>query len=410
MMHRRVLAAAAIAFLLCSGTYSENGLFWLQFLGPNRDGTTKDEGFVKSWLNNGLKEHWRISIGEGYSGVTVWGDHVYTMDSNGKDEFVVSLSAGNGKEVWRVRTGSSPRDVYGGYGPRVTPSIDRDALFTVSAEGTLFALEAGSGKTIWTRFLARDLNWRPPAEGTSSSPLVKDGRIYLMNGGAGGKAVAAFDRDTGKTLWTSQEDRASYSSAVRWDWNGVPQVLFLTGANLFSLEAASGRLLWKYPWATYDFVNAATPVVVPPDRVFISAGYDQGAAFLQVIQNKDGSMRTQEIWRNREMKNHFNNSVYHENAFYGFDNAVFKAIDAQTGQTLWREKGFGMGSVLLAGEYLLILSDSGELSCAKADRKQLNVERTIQVLKGKTWTPPSLAGNKIYLRNHSQAVCYQPAD
>jgi outer membrane protein assembly factor BamB len=378
-----------------------------QFLGPHRNGTVPDDAFVKEWLGGELGKVWSVTIGEGFSGISVAGDRIFTMDSDGKDEFVLSLSANDGKELWRIHAGLSPRDVYGGYGPRVTPSVANEKLYTVTAQGELWALKADSGELVWKRQLQTDLGWRPPAEGTSCSPLVQDGRIFLIIGGADGKAVASFHAKSGKTLWTSQDDRPSYSSAVYGNYEEYQQVLFLTGSNLFAVDALQGKSLWKYSWPTYDFVNVTTPILVPPDRVFISSGYDQGAALLQIGKNKDG-LFVKEVWRNREMKNHFNNSVYFDGAFFGFDNAILKAIDAATGQTLWREKGFGTGSLILAGSYLVILSDSGEIACAKADQKSLKIEKRQKVLQGKTWTPPSLSNGFIFLRNQQEAICLKP--
>lgn len=396
----------ALILLLCSTAFSASD--WPQFLGPDRNGTIEAPVFVEGFLKSGIKELWRVPIGEGYAGLAIQSGRVFTMDRKGKNEFLVALQSSNGKVLWRVQTGSSPDDVYGGLGPRVTPSVDRDLVFTVSAQGELLAFRADSGKLLWERALASDLGWRPPAEGTSCSPLVQDGRIYLIVGGSNGKAFAAFDRNTGRTLWTSQEDRTSYSSPIRWDFGGVKQVLFLSGSNLFSLNADSGKLLWKYAWPTYDFVNVATPIIFLPDRVFISAGYDQGAAMLRIQKNNDGTMKVVEIWRNREMKNHFNNSVHYDSVLYGFDNAILKGVDAQTGQTLWREKGFGTGSIVRAGSHLLILSDSGKLVFAKADREALREAATFQALRGKSWTPPSLAEGRIFLRNHTEIVCLAP--
>ena len=400
------LVLALISFLFALTVIADD---WPQFLGPNRDGTTADAAFVQAWLKSGIKEQWRVPIGEGYSGIAAQGNRLFTMDSDGKNEFIVALQSSDGKQLWRTRTGSSPNDVYGGLGPRVTPSADGELVFTVSAQGDLFGFRAENGQVLWKRALATELGWRPPAEGTSCSPLIQDGRIYLMIGGSNGKAFAAFDRTTGKTIWISQNDRTSYSSPIRWDFAGVKQSLFLSGSNLFSLNADTGKLLWKYPWPTYDFVNVATPLVLPPDRVFISAGYDQGAAMLRIQKDRNGSLQIVEVWRNREMKNHFNNSVFYGTVIYGFDNAIFKAIDAQTGQTLWREKGFGTGSIVRAGDYLLILSDSGELVCAKADAKALRILKRIQALQGKSWTPPSLTKGRIFLRNHTEVVCFAPA-
>jgi outer membrane protein assembly factor BamB len=349
-----------------------------------------------------------MPVGEGYSGIAVQGDRLYGMDSNDSSEFVFSRRVSDGVELWRVRTGVAPAEVYGGLGPRVTPAVDGARLVTTSAEGVLLALESASGRTVWSRALAAELGWRPPAEGVSSSPLLADGRVYVLNGGAGGRALAAFDAATGRTLWTSQDDRTSYSSPVRWDVNGVPQALFLAGSTLFSVEPASGRLLWKYPWPTYDFVNVATPLVVAPDRVFISSGYDQGAALLRVKRGPAGSLEVEQVWRNREMKNHFNNSVLHAGVLYGFDNAILKAVDLETGVTLWRERGFGKGSVIGLGDHLVMLGEEGELALVEPSREGLKVRARISALTGRSWTPPSPAYGQIFLRGPSEIVCLGP--
>jgi outer membrane protein assembly factor BamB len=382
---------------------------WPQFLGPRRDGTSPDGDLVKGWLERGLRVLWRVRVGEGYSGLAAQAERLYGMDSHAGSEFLFALRAADGSELWRVRTGTSPGDVYGGLGPRVTPSVDGDTVTTLSGEGELLALDAEIGRVRWRRSLRNELGWRRPAEGAAGSPLVADGRVYLVNGGAGGRALVAVELHSGRVLWTAQDDRTSYSSAVRWDHAGVPQVLFLAGSTLFSLEPGSGRLLWRYPWPTHDFVNVATPIVLPGGRVFISSGYDQGAALLEVRKGQERSLDVKELWRSRELRNHFGNSIHHAGALYGFDNAILKAVDAATGRALWRERGFGQGSLVLVGDYLVILSEDGELVAAQASREALAVRARQRVLEGRCWTPPSVARGRVYLRSPSEIVALAPA-
>jgi outer membrane protein assembly factor BamB len=377
---------------------------WPQFLGPERNGTTPERVFVESWKTRGhLRERFRVAVGEGFSSVVVGGGRAYSMDTDGASEFVLALGADDGAPLWKLPIGSSPRDNYGGHGPRTTPTLDSDRLFVLSAEGKLLALEAATGKTLWLRDLAKDYGFRPPAEGAASSPLVHGGRVVVMVGGASGPTVGAFERATGKTVWTALDDRASYSSPVLLPLAGETQLLVLTARRLVALAPEGGALLWIYPWETYDGVNVATPILAGDDRVFISSGYDQGAALVEV-----GRERARPLWRNREMKNHFNNSVHHEGVLYGFDMAFLKAVDAATGETLWRARGFGTGSLVVAGNHLVVLSDAGEIALAETSRTTLSVLRRQQVLAGRTWTPPSVAEGRIYLRNAEEIVALEP--
>jgi hypothetical protein len=147
----------------------------------------------------------------------------------------------------------------------------------------------------------------------------------------------------------------------------------------------------------------ATPILAGGDRVFISSGYDQGAALLKVTANG-----REELWRNREMKNHFNNSVHHEGVLYGFDGAFLKALDATTGSILWRERGFGTGSLILAGGHLVVLSEEGELALAAPSRTELRVLSRVSALEGQSWTPPSLARGRLYVRNQREIASFAP--
>jgi outer membrane protein assembly factor BamB len=195
---------------------------------------------------------------------------------------------------------------------------------------------------------------------------------------------------------------------VRWNAHGVAQALFLGGTTLLSVDPATGRLLWKHPWPTYDFVNAATPLVLAPDRVFVSSGYDQGAALLRVKPSGSGGLAVEEIWRSRAMKNHFNNSVHFEGVLYGFDESLLAALDAATGERLWRERGFGKGSIVRVGRHLIVLSEEGELALVHPSREGARVLKRQPALNGRSWTPPSVAGGRVFLRSVSALVCLAP--
>jgi outer membrane protein assembly factor BamB len=355
------LLTGAIAVAVAPG-----GADWPQFLGPARDGRSPDRVLVPGWLERGLRERWRRPVGEGYASVVVVGERLYSMDADGASEFVFSRRVSDGSELWRVRMGSSPRDVYGGLGPRVTPTFDRGALYLTTAELDLVALRADDGRVLWRRALRREVGARPPAEGHAAAVLVEGERLFAVVGGSGGRSVAAFDRATGKPLWSALDDRASYSSPVALTLGGRRQLLFLTATHLRALDPDTGTPLWSHSWPTYDGINVATPLLVAPDRVFLSAGYDQGAVLLRVRPGASG-LAASEVWRNKAMKNHFNNSVLHGGTLYGFDSSLLKAVDAASGRTAWAERGFGKGSLIVAAGHLIVLGEDGELALVRAD-------------------------------------------
>jgi outer membrane protein assembly factor BamB len=395
---------------------------WPQFLGPTRDGHSPDRVLVPGWLERGLRERWRTPVGEGYSGLAVAGDRLVSMDSDGGSEFVFARSLADGREVWRVKLGLSPRDVYGGLGPRVTPTFDRGVLYLTTAGLDLVALSADTGRELWRQPLGRAMGARPPAEGNSASVLVERDRLFAVVGGSSGRSAAGFDRASGRLLWSALDDRASYASPVVLTLAGRPQVLFLTATHLRALEPASGRLLWSHPWPTRDGVNAATPIQAGPDSVFISSDYDQGAALIRVVaagraEPKSGSgsaatagpdLAPSEVWRSKAMKNHFNNSVLVGGTLYGFDGFLLKAVDAASGRALWAERGFGEGSLIAAAGHLVVLGEDGELALVRADPARADVRARLPVLNGRCWTPPALAGGRLYLRNAREVVALEP--
>ena len=104
------------------------------------------------------------------------------------------------------------------------------------------------------------------------------------------------------------------------------------------------------------------------------------------------------------MKNQFSSSVLHNGILYGFDDATFKAIDAATGNERWKQRGFGHGSLILAGGHLIVLSDRGKLALVSATPDEYRELGSAQVLEGKCWTSPSLADGRLYVRNEEQLI------
>jgi len=169
------------------------------------------------------------------------------------------------------------------------------------------------------------------------------------------------------------------------------------------VETDSGRALWEVPWETSYDVNAATPIIVPPDRLFVASGYGVGGALLQ-LEVVDDEVTVRELWRTSEMKNQFSTSVLVRGHLYGFAGSIFMCIEASTGERAWRSRGFGHGSLLAADGRLIVLSDDGSLALVEPTPAEYREISRVQLFDSRTWTMPSLADGKLYVRDQRELL------
>src|SRR6185436_14852419 len=394
-----ILAAAAAA--------PATGGNWPRYRGPKGDGVSPETGLLKVWPASGPRVLWRARLGTGYSGMAVSGGRLFTLFGNGRDELAIAFDAATGKELWRARLGPDRPDGQGG-GPRATPTVDGGLVYALGAEGKLAALEAATGKQRWAVDLVAQHGARVPDWGVSTSPVVDGGLLLVDAGAGGGRSLLGLDKLTGKVVWAAESDAPGYSTPLVVDLAGTRQAIFFAGTSLISVAAETVKKIWSVPWQTSYDVNAAMPVFVPPDKIFISSGYDVGGLQLRVIA-KGGQPAVETVWRNRVMNNHFNSSVYVAGHLYGFDDSTLKCIEPASGAERWKQRGFGKGSLLVADGHLWVLSDRGELALAELGPGGYREKARAQVLEGKTWTMPTLAGKRLYLRSESELVALDVA-
>jgi outer membrane protein assembly factor BamB len=402
--NRFLIAALAVGLTAAglAGLPVEAGGDWPRFRGPGGDGISTETGLLDHWPDGGPAVAWRKPLGEGYFFNDTATTEIYTMFGEKKDEFTVCLDAATGEEIWRRRAGAKWVDNMGN-GPRSTPTVDGDAVYVLSSKGNLQALAVDSGEVRWSRDLAAEYGAAPPRWGVSTSVLIEGEMLLLDIGGKDGSSIVALNKKSGKEIWRSQTDGPGYSMPIVVTVNDLRQALFFTATKLVSVAPKDGSLFWSVPWKTSYDVNAAMPVFIAPDRVFISSGYDKGALLLRIIAG-EGKAVAEELWRTREMKNHFSSSVLHEGNLYGFDDKTLKCIDAGSGEPKWRKRGFGHGTLLLADGHFVVLGDHGQLALIEANPAEYVERGSMEVSAGKTWTMPTLWGGRLYVRDENELV------
>jgi outer membrane protein assembly factor BamB len=279
-------------------------------------------------------------------------------------------------------------------------------VYTFGAEGQLHAVDLATGKRIWSEDTMRRFEVPKGFFGAAGSPLVENGRV-LANIGGRNAGIVAFDAKTGKVLWAVTNDGASYSSAIGATIAGRRSAIFLTRNGLVGLDPSTGSIQFQRDWRARQAasVNVATPVVLG-DLIFVSAEYGPGAAVLRV----EGAKLTA-LWASDDvLSNHYATSVYHDGFLYGFHgrqefNPSFRAVEFRTGKVRWSQDRFQAGSVMLAGDRLLILRETGELILAKASPDAFQPLARAQVLPPTVRAYPALADGLLYVRNGDTLVC-----
>ncbi len=287
-------------------------------------------------------------------------------------------------------------------GTSATPTVDGGRVCVLSKQGKLFSLDAATGKVGWQKDLAADTGAKIPEWGFAGSPVVQ-GDLLILNVGTAGTAV---DKATGKVVWFSGTEAAGYSAAVPFEQGGEKYVVLFVARAVVAVAVKDGRELWRHPWKTNYDVNAADPILVGSDRVFISRGYGRGCALLKVTDNKPAV-----VWENKNMRNHFNPCVLIGNGLYGFDGdagsdkAELRCLDLETGAVQWADKS-GFGGLIAAEGKLIAINHRGKLPIVDAAPGACKTLASAQVLGGKCWTAPVLANGRIYCRSgQGDVVC-----
>lgn len=379
---------------------------WPQWRGIARDGKSAESGLLRQWPAKGPDQLWRVdSLGEGYSSYSISAGRLFTQGQKKGKQWVIALDASTGKTLWETAAGDAfPQDR--GPGPRGTPTVDGDTVFSLSADGTLVSLEAATGKKLWDlnilqRFNGSQINW-----GLSESPLV-DGQRLIVTPGGREKSVVALDKKTGKPLWSAPGDEPGYSSAIAFDFAGQRHLVVFNAKGAVGLNAENGWVMWNYYKVANRVANIATPIF-HNGHVFLSSDYGTGCALLK-LEAAGNRVKANEVYFNKDMRNHYCTSVLQGKHVYGFSSGILTAMDLMTGDVAWRDRSVGKGQLILADGLLFLQGETGAVALAEANPAAYKELSRFDFGRGDypVWTLPVIANGRLYLRDQAKLVCYK---
>lgn len=378
---------------------------WPSFRGPLRDGVVRDMLITTDWDHDPPRQIWRQPVGEGHSSFVVGNGRLYTMEQRSNGEAVTCYDIDTGREVWASAAPGNFQEPLGDNGPRATPTLDKDRLYALGAEGTLRCLDSGTGKEIWSKNILREFGASNLSWAMASSPLIVDDTVVVTNSGIGGGSIMAYRKADGSLAWKNDLGQQGYSSPMLVTVKGRRQILNLAGFNLNSLDPASGEKLWSFPWATSMGISCSQPLVVDQERIFISLGYGIGSAMIK-LEGDAENLKPKELWTSRRLKNKFSSSVIHRGAIFGLDEEILCCLNLDTGELNWKGGRYGFGSLLLVGDYLLINGEDGDLILVEATPERHIEKAKMRLFDERTWNNSALVGGLLFTRNHREMACY----
>lgn len=407
-------ASLLVVCALSSMSFAQNDAVkydWPQFLGPDRNGISKDTGLVSEWPQDGPKVLWRVPGGVGMSGFAISRGHAITLVQRENKQWIISLDAKTGQTQWQTPLAPAYKNGMGN-GPRATPAIAGDMVFAFTGEGILAALNLADGKPVWTHNVIRDMQGTVAEYGMASSPLIV-GNNVVVTAGAAGAAVVAYDTKAGTVAWKSGDDAAGYSSPALLEFGGRKELVVYTGEAAVGLAPETGRKLWRYPYETNFNCNIVTPIAFR-DHVFISSGENHGCVMLS-FQGTGEQTKVSEAWTSQGnqsvLRNEWQTSILSDGHLYGFDNVGaagpvthLTCVNAETGKRVWQKPRFGKGNLIAADGKLFITTMNGELVIVKLTPTAFEELGRAKLL-GPTRQAPALSNGKLYLRDDEEILC-----
>lgn len=327
----------------------------------------------------------------------------YTAYRNTSNDVIIALEAATGKPIWEFSYLAPFRNSYSeavGPGPYAMPQVIGDRVVTVSGIGQIHSLDKKTGKVAWSLDLYKQIGGDRLAFGYSSHPLpYKDSLIVLAGGN--GSAVLRVRQADGTVIWQKQSLRSAHSSPLLIDVDGQPQVAIVLANEVVGIDPESGDLLWRHEHRTDNGLAVSTPVWAPGNLLFLSTAYGGGARVLKLTRSGNKT-DLQQPWHNSRVQVHFGSAIRQGGFVYvssGQSVGILTAVELQTGRVAWQARDFVKAQLLSADGRLIILDEDGNLGVGVASPDRFQAVAKWPMLKSVTWTPPTLVGSRLYLRD-----------
>jgi outer membrane protein assembly factor BamB len=189
--------------------------------------------------------------------------------------------------------------------------------------------------------------------------------------------------------------------------DGQEQVVLMMESEIVGVEPKTGDLLWSHPHQNRTKTNVSTPFWGADNLLFCSSAYDSGGRMLK-LSVVGGKTKVEELWFQKRLRIHVANGIRLGEIIYGssgdFGPAPFTAVNVKTGEVIWQERNLPKTSFIYADGRFIMLNEDGELILATPTATGLKIHSRVPLLTQTSWTPPTLAGSRLYLRDRKTVL------
>ncbi len=389
---------------------------WPHLRGPNQDGVSTEKNLADTWPEAGPPRLWQRDLGQGHSGFIVADGRLYTQRQTLTSSYLLCLDPKTGQTLWETRLDWSwqPRGAYPG--PYATPTWSRGKVHVTSPTGRVACVDGRTGEYLWSLNVREKFQGDGFGFGYAITPTLEAGRMILPVGGPDASLVA-LDPDSGKTLWASGSDPASYCPVLPITFADRRCVVgYLQNAWVIA-DAATGKQLFRQSLSAGYDEHSAWPLYREP-HLLLTAPFHAPATRYELKADSAGVIQATPTWMSREFANDVTSSVLYRGHVYGFDvrqaqsskhratRGAFRCLDWATGKTCWSTDAVGQAGVVVADGKLYLLNDTGTLILADADPTAYRERGRVQLFDDEIcWTPPTVCDGRLFARSPSKAVC-----
>lgn len=385
---------------------------WVQWRGPARTGVAAGFKLPVKWPAR-LDRIWTTPTGTGYSTPIATAAAIFDFSRDGEQEAIQAIDRATGKRLWRhaYPTAFKPNQyaTAAGRGPNSTPLYHDGRVYTLGITSILSCLDAKTGALLWRKDFSSRVRTDNLFAGTAMSPLIDSGQLIATIGDDTKGGILALDPATGATRWSWEEDGAGYASPVIAEWDGVRQLVTLTGRRGVGISVKDGRLLWSIDFKDQWNENIVTPVIHGSRVIF--SGVRRGTIAVDV-RHQGAQWKAAPAWQNAELTMYMSSPVLDGNYLYGMSSkkkGQLFCLDVSTGKLLWTTTGREGTNLSLtsAGGQLLLLNESGQLKIARHSPAKFELVAELEVAESATWAQPLLLGGTLLIRDAAALTLYR---